>query len=97
MLQSWLIFTGSFSFHFAKLPRQNFRGKFCHPLVFFNEREFFTFSTLKTIDARFARAKYYISEILSVTTFHLLLTFANVKFPSTPSISYEIVIVTFRL
>lgn len=52
MLQSWLVFTGSFSFHFAKLPRQNFRRKFCHLSFFFNEREFFTFSTLKTIDAR---------------------------------------------
>ena len=49
MLQSWLKFTGSFSFHFSKLPRQNFLQKFCHP---FKEGEFFTFSTLKTIAAR---------------------------------------------
>ena len=54
MLQSWLIFTGSLSFHFSKLPRQNFRRKFCHP---FKEGESFTFLTLKTIAARFARAK----------------------------------------
>ena len=37
MLQSWLKFTGSFSFHFSKLPRQNFPRKFCHP---FKEGEF---------------------------------------------------------
>ena len=29
-LPSWLIFKGSFSFHFSKLPRQNFLRKFCH-------------------------------------------------------------------
>ena len=57
-LQSWLKFTGSFSFHFSKLPRQNFLQKFCHP---FKEGEFFTFSTLKTIDTRFARAKKNLS------------------------------------
>ena len=60
MLQSWLKFTGSFSFHFSKLPRQNFLQKFCHP---FKEGEFFTFSTLKTIDARFARAKKHLQNL----------------------------------
>ena len=59
-LQSWLKFTGSFSFHFSKLPRQNFLQKFCHP---FKEGEFFTFSTLKTIDARFARAKKHLQNL----------------------------------
>ena len=59
-LPSWLIFTGSFSFHFSKLPRQNFLQKFCHP---FKEGEFFTFSTLKTIDARFARAKKHLQNL----------------------------------
>ena len=52
--QSGLKISFGFSFHFSRLPRQNFRRKFCHP---FKEGEFFTFSTLKTIDARFARAK----------------------------------------
>ena len=28
---SWLKYTGSFSFHFSKLPRQNFLRKFRHP------------------------------------------------------------------
>ena len=60
MLQSWLKFTGSFSFHFSKLPRQNFLQKFCHP---FKEGEFFTFSTLKTIDARFARVKKHLQNL----------------------------------
>ena len=59
-LQSWLKFTGSFSFHFSKLPRQNFLQKFCHP---FKEGEFFTFSTLKTIDARFARVKKHLQNL----------------------------------
>ena len=59
-LQSWLKFTNSFSFHFSKLPRQNFLQKFCHP---FKEGEFFTFSTLKTIDARFARAKKHLQNL----------------------------------
>ena len=59
-LQSWLKFTGSFSFHFSKLPRQIFLQKFCHP---FKEGEFFTFSTLKTIDARFARAKKHLQNL----------------------------------
>ena len=31
MLQSWLKFTDSFSFHFSKLPRKNFLRKFLHP------------------------------------------------------------------
>lgn len=33
-LPSWLKFTGSFSFHSSKLPRQNFLRKFRHPISF---------------------------------------------------------------